>query len=108
VRIKFIIGICAFLLVYSLYCLFRIPTIADSLVIIANIGLLGYLFFLQSREVAPKKTSKQMEDTLFRLDELKLQKEIAVLQSDISRAAHSLKVAEGEKTQFQWNMRSGN
>jgi hypothetical protein len=99
-KAKYLLGLSILIIVYSIYCLIRIPTIADALIIISLCSTGGGIFYLLSREIPPKATSPQTEEYLKRIEELRLQREVSTLQMDISRVNSALKVADSGPQKF--------
>ena len=100
-KTKYLLCLSGVLLSYIILCFFRKPEISDALIIVTLAGLSGYLHYLISRE-PPITSSKESQELMKQIEQLKLNREITNINYDISRLMEQKKMTETSKKNFSF------
>lgn len=72
--------------IYTLFCLYRQPTISDSLILLVIgtlVGFFHYIKFITPATPTPKEVSQEILNMHKQIEKLQLDKEVAMLNYDI-------------------------
>jgi hypothetical protein len=87
-KIKMLLSLLVLFFTYSLFCLYRSPAISDSLILLSIGALAGFCFYFTRGEMDVKpqvEVPADIKELLSQIDRLRVQKELAVIQYDISK-----------------------
>lgn len=85
------------LLGYNALCYFRPPQISDAFIIISLAALYGLRIFLLSKEVKEIELDAEQQELQNQIDTLRMRREIAGLNTDITRIHKVIQGVENAK-----------
>lgn len=85
------------LLGYNALCYFRPPQLSDGFIIISLAALYGLRLWLLSKEPKELQLDAQQQELKYQVDTLRMRKEIAALNTDITRIHKVIQGVENAK-----------
>lgn len=91
------------LLGYNALCYFRPPQISDAFIIVSLAALYGLKIFIMSKEIKELELDAEQQELKNQIDTLKMRREIAALNTDITKihkVIQGVENAKGRKFMF--------